>query len=273
MINSWSDTLIDFLRSSNEDEKVFEMFTRHVLPHISEAFKCQTINWLEVGAGDGNKTKLVAKAIRNLQQVKALNMTICEPSIDWLVYLQGSAFSKELPAGIQLSYINKSFEEFVNDGDGGEYNFISLVQVMYKESIKNALLKYIDKKEKCVPSLIWVDVEDKSGDFYKMRKLLSKEGKVMVRSLAEELIHELKNKGIPHKTFLTTNKVCVIDKNEIKTNDNHWIYPFILGCSKTTYNSLDDDEKKIVRGVVRKYIKDLKREKLEIPDISVLIHV
>lgn len=273
MINSWADTLTAFLKSSNEDERVCALFNESILPQVAKTFKGKSLNWLEVGAGDGNKTKQIAIAINSLHQFKNINLTICEPSMDWLVGLQGSTFIKQLPAKIDLDFANKTIEEFVATEKELDYDFISMVQVMYSTSIKDALLNFIDKKSKGKPYLIWVDVEDKSADFNKMRERLMQKGKTVVHSYADELIQDLKQRNIKSQTFLTTNKVCYINKKEVLTKDNHWLFPFVLGYDIKDFAAMSKGDKSLVLREVRNYVSKLEKSELNIPDISILIFV
>ncbi len=273
IINSWADTLTAFLKSSNEDERVCALFEENILPQLAKTFKGKNLNWLEVGAGDGNKTKQIANAINSLQQFKNINLTICEPSMDWLVSLQGSTFTKQLPVNIDLDFANKTIEEFVATEKEVDYDFISIIQVMYSASIKDAMLNYIDNKPKGKPCLIWVDVEDKSADFHKMRERLMQKGKAVVHSFADELIHDLKQRNIKSQTFLTTNKVCYINKQEVLSKDNHWLFPFVLGYDIEDFAAMSKSDKSLVRKELRNYVSKLEKSELKIPDISVLIFV
>lgn len=271
-LNSWSDTLIEFLKSSNEDERVLALFLQNVLPEITGYFSASTLNWLEIGVGDGNKTLEIAKSIKKLNKFNAVNLTLCEPSVDWLVTLHSTGIYKQLLSCAKLEYITKSIEEFTEDLQQGHFDFVSLVQVMYNSSIKNALVKYIDEKPKDKASLIWVDVEDKSGDFYKMRQILIDQGMQVVHSFADELILDLESRGLSYKTFLTTKKICTISPKEVFANDKHWLFPFIVGHEQHDFDMLTSNEKQIIIRTVKSYIAQLKQPLLNIPDLSILIY-
>ena len=270
-INSWADTLTEFLKSSNEDERVFALFAEKIIPEIKKINTVPVLNWLEVGAGEGNKTKMFADAINHIKQFKQINLTICEPSIDWLTRLQGSNFVNQQPSAINVDFINLSIEQLASSNNQHHYNFISVVQVMYSDSIKKAVLKLIDDTPKGNSCVFWIDVEDKSGDFYKMRAELAKFKESEVLSMADNFLGNLTERGIQYKIFYTKDKTCLINKTDILSNDNHWLFPFIIGSSHSEYNALEIKEKTLVRNVVRNYITTLDTILLNIPDISILI--
>jgi hypothetical protein len=270
--NSWADTLKIFLESSNEDEQVVAIFKDKILPEIQNTCKSNTVKWLEIGIGDGNKTKQVSDAISQLTTVRKIDLTVCEPSIEWLIALQQSGFSRQLNPKIQLHFINRCVQNLMNTNEVSNYDFISMVQVMYSESIKEVLLKYIDEKSKSTPCLIWVDVEDSSSDLYKIRQLLIKQGKKVVHALANQLMQNLTDRKIAYQTFLTTDKTCHIDKADILENDSHWLFPFILGCSIVEFEHMHLSDKQKVKTVVREYVAQLPTNMLNITDISILIY-
>ena len=71
-IKSWSDTLTEFLLSSNEDERVVALFKENILEVMANAITSNVFNWLEVGAGNGNKTQMVANLIDGLNQFEKI---------------------------------------------------------------------------------------------------------------------------------------------------------------------------------------------------------
>jgi len=273
MIKSWSDTLSSFLKSSNEDEAIHRTFTTNVLPTLLNVNDLKSLKWLEIGIGDGNKTRLFSKSIDEACFFDKVNLTICEPSIDWLVYLQSNNFTKSIPNNFDANFINFSIEEYVDCRIVNDYDFISIVQVMYSDSIKNAVLKLIDDTPKGNSCVYWIDVEDKSGDFYKMRAELAKFKKSEVNSMTDKFLEDLSERNIQYKTFYTVNKTCSINKSEILSNDNHWIFPFIIGSSYNEFDGLKVLEKSLIRNTVRNYISTLQTELLNIPDISILFTI
>ena len=148
-----------------------------------------------------------------------------------------------------------------------------MVQVMYSASIKDAMLRYIDRKLEQKPSLIWVDVEDKSSDFNIIRKQLLSKGLNVVHSFADEYLSDLKRKGIHFKTFNTVDKICRIDVMDILNNDSHWIFPFTLGCTTNEFRNSKITERKLVFNIVRSFVKELKHPVLNIPDVSILAFI
>ncbi|MDB5227814.1 MAG: hypothetical protein JWN78_2007 [Bacteroidota bacterium] len=272
-IKTWSDTLTQFLKSSNEDEKILSLFRKNILPKINNTVRGETLSWLEIGVGNGNKTQMIAHAIASLHQFKRIKLTICEPSINWLNDLKYSSFSEDLPTLVQLDFRNNSIEQFISLQKEMSFDFISLVQVMYSINIKNAILEYIDRRPKDKPCLLWIDVEDKSGDFYKIRKLLYQKAKDIIPSLLDELLYDLEIRNISYETFLTSDKICTINVKEVLTNENHWLFPFILGYNINDFNTMPSNNKNLVINIIRDYISGLGRNELNIPDISVLIHL
>ena len=270
-IKSWSDTLTEFLLSSNEDERVVALFKENILEVMANAITSNVFNWLEVGAGNGNKTQMVANLIDGLNQFEKINLTICEPSIDWLVALKNTDFAIKLSSKVKLDFYNKSIEQLINSNEKINYDFISIIQVMYSSTIKEAILQIVENKSVLKPTMIWVDVEDKSGDFYKIRKLVNQKIKVDVHSFAEELIQGLKYRKVKFKTFLTKNKIYKINVNQILEDDNHWLFPFILGYNIEEFSQMENFDKIVLRQIVRQYVSKIKNNQLNIPDISILI--
>lgn len=272
-INSWSDSLTKFLKSSNEDERVIALFNESILPEIRQQFCEDTLNWLEIGVGDGNKTLGFANAITSSRCFAKINLTICEPSLDWIVKIESSGIEKQICEAASVDFVRTTIEDFLETAIPRSYDFISMVQVMYSAGIKNALLRYIDRKLEQKSSLIWVDIEDTSSDFNIIRKQLLSKGLNVVHSFADEYLSDLKRKGIHFKTFNTVGKICRIDVRDILNNDSHWIFPFTLGCTINEFRNSKITERKLVFNIVRSFVKELKHPVLNIPDVSILTFI
>lgn len=267
-VKSWSDTLTEFLLSSNEDEKVLDLFEENILESLIKLNSKKELNWLEVGVGNGDKTLMIAKLLKNYNRV---NLTVCEPSTDWLDYLEDSNFQSKLPSNINLNIQNKTIEELVDENTLNDFDFISIIQVMYSQTIKNSIVEYVEKNSFKKPFLVWVDVEDKSGDFFKMRQLINKKIDIGVHSYIDELTDYLKEHDIKFNTFFTKEKVCKFNKREVLKKDNHWIFPFVIGNSFEEFEKMDFGKKREAMKIIRNYIMNIDGNLLNIPDISILI--
>ena len=60
----WADTLLGYLRSSNEDEQVVRFVGTKILPRLVGTF--EKINWLEIGPGPGTKTLPIAETLTRM---------------------------------------------------------------------------------------------------------------------------------------------------------------------------------------------------------------
>ena len=185
--------------------------------------------------------------------------------------MKNTDFAIKLSSKVKLDFYNKSIEQLINSNEKINYDFISIIQVMYSSTIKEAILQIVENKSVLKPTMIWVDVEDKSGDFYKIRKLVNQKIKVDVHSFAEELIQGLKYRKVKFKTFLTKNKIYKINVNQILEDDNHWLFPFILGYNIEEFSQMENFDKIVLRQIVRQYVSKIKNNQLNIPDISILI--
>ena len=54
-------------------------------------------------------------------------------------------------------------------------------------------------------------------------------------------------------------------------DDNHWLFPFILGYNIEEFSQMENFDKIVLRQIVRQYVSKIKNNQLNIPDISILI--
>jgi len=182
-MNSWVDTLQEFLESSNEDEKISQLFTDEILPRIIKKICTNELRWMEIGPGNGIKTKNMVLELDATRTYELLNVTICEPCMKWLFGLNNPSYLMPFSDSVNMNFLNKTFEYVVDNEIAFNYNFISVIQLLYYSNIKNSLIKFIDEKPLDLETTIWIDVEDESSDFNKMRELLIQKGENPVISL------------------------------------------------------------------------------------------
>lgn len=269
-MDSWIDTLPGFLSNSNEDEEIASLFRRDILSHIIQNKKV-ALKWLEIGPGNGNKTMLLAKELNNSGNFQFIELTLCEPDEKWHFVLN-ETIAKLRNSSISFSILHQTAEKFLSIPASDEYDFVSFIQVMYSESLKNSIVNYVSRNVHNRMRLVWIDVEDKKNDFAKMRSILMERGIATVRAYTDELLTDLNAIGVKYDLSYTSNKICNIDLSEMLKDDSYWLFPFLLGCNNEVFRNLPTQERTIVISTVRNYVVNLPRPVLNIPDISILIY-
>src|SRR3569833_550415 len=145
-MNSWVDTQQEILESSNEDEKISQLFTDEILPRIIKKICTNELRWMEIGPGNGIKTKNKVLELDATRTYEILNVTICEPCMKWLFGLYNPSYLKPFSDSVNMNFLNKTFEYVVDNEIAFNYNFISVIQLLYYSNINNSLIKFIDEK-------------------------------------------------------------------------------------------------------------------------------
>jgi len=274
-VHYWDDTLCDYLVRSNEDERVTDFLEAFIVNYFREKNKSCCFKWLEVGPGPGTKTLSILKLINNLKSSSFVSLSMLEPSIAWRNYLKAkSLLNKIKEHTCDFEVIGDNIEHYTENLTKSEldsFDLISVIHVMYSNSILKALLKLIDLFDEKHGCMIFNIVESEYSDFSKLRKIFNESGIDVPQSMLNLFLTELDRRGLPYKRHIINNKICNIELNEVMVNDNYWLFSFLLGYSEKDYCIMEKKEKTNVLSITRNYIKNLESAVLHVPDEAVLI--
>jgi hypothetical protein len=144
-VRDWGDTLLDYSRSSNEDERVIDFAISTLLSLITETEK--SIDWLEVGPGPGTKTLPIAHAVERVAKEGLRSLRLIEPAQIWCDFLR-----RNCPALLQLGELFEArFEDyarFESKGSGQWHpNFITCFHVLYEPRLTEEFLLYLKRQQ------------------------------------------------------------------------------------------------------------------------------
>ena len=265
----FDDTLIDFYENSNEIDVFVNLFKTAIMPFTT---RMQNVNrWLEVGIGDGTK---LLKILPLLNSNTKIDLTFLEPSDKWLHQLNISGnldkIRKLQNVKVNLNGSNITFEDYVNEKNVFNFDFISFIHIIHNSDLSETLFDFIDKKRNGKDFYLLITLENETNDLYKMRKLLYEKIDIdLPISQLSYIEEEIKERKFEYSKFNTRNKELNIKPQEIINNNNHWFYPFLLGCKyagfKTLYSKRKRDK---IYDIVNDYLREI--NKIDINDTTIV---
>ncbi len=273
---SWSDILYEYLEKSNEDECVLKIFNSDLNELINSRYESKgELDWLEIGPGPGTKTESMIYSVCSSPKVSAVKIYLLEPDFKWYQHMSDKVLEyKRLPEfGKVTNWIidNRSLRTFIKELPKGQllaFNFVSINHVIYSEDIVQDLLRLIKIKKKRGSKVctFFLTIESENSDFAKIRLQLQMLGIHVPGSALDLLLAGLRELNIIPRIKETENKVCELNYFHPLTNVNHWIYPFLLGCSKEEFLSLKQEKRQTILNVMNKWVADRKSTTLLVPD-------
>ena len=267
----WEDTLPDFLKSSNEDQKIINLFKKEIIPLFNEGKKDNQLKWLEIGCGDFYKSFHILNSFIENINLSHINLDVIEPSPIWIKSFY-KKYSPLITNKVKVDFIKSKLEDYIKSTKNYDFDFISIIHVLYEKDVTDSFLSLLDSmvenKKNCT---IFISVESENSDFALIRNELSQVGFKIPETRHTILDLEFNKRQLSYISKETVGKECTIDYDALNNNNDYWLYPFLLGISKCTFKSWNRFKKKSAIEIIRNKIILLKREKLSINDKTFLI--
>ncbi len=258
----FEDTIIDFYRQSNEVEEFYTVFKKYIFPNLKE----KDINWLEVGIGNGEK---ILKTLSLFN--KKPKITFLEPSNRWINELIISGNFDKLKTYSEINGTHRTFEDFTTYSNGFNFDLITFIQVLYEPHLVKSLFEFIDSQKNEKSYTLIINLENEENDLYKIRKQIADNNFDVPISQLSNIEEALKKRNIRYIKHNSENKKLNVSANEIIQADNHWFYPFILGCSKKDFLNIEKNIKKMIIQLVTSDIR--KKTIIDINDTTLIIFI
>ncbi len=271
MMRFWEDTLLNYLRLSNEDERVIKFVTKRILPLVEKL--SGKIDWLEVGPGPGTKTMKILRGLESLVNSHFGIVQLLEPCRIWRDYLcesQPSLFTSIRSRRVVMS--SSSFEDYTakfSDISGvSEPNFITFFHVLYGHELIESTVKYLKRRVKSKsPVIVCIVVESEKSDFYRLRQKLASMGFEVPFSAAALIRHQLVKAGIPVTASNLNTKHCQVASCR---GYMEWLLAFLLGCSQKALSKIPPNEKAEAYNLLSHYIHRKQNGYLTVPDLALI---
>ncbi|MDR1090058.1 MAG: hypothetical protein LBL79_03200 [Prevotella sp.] len=222
----FEDTVVDFYQNSNEVEVFTHEFICNILPEIDNR---TVLSWLDVGIGNGEKIAKIIPYISN-----EINLTFLEPSNSWVNELILTGNLDVIKGKTTAVGHYKTFEEFMNQKENC-FDLISFIHVLYNKKIVDSLFSFIDNKMNITNFSLLINVETENNDLSKIRKKLNDSKWYSPISQLPYIKEQLRKRHIKYVEYVSEGKILDVNIEDVINNENHWIYPLILGVSKKEY--------------------------------------
>jgi hypothetical protein len=250
----WEDTLPEFLTSSNEDEIIINLFREWVVPSINWQKFDSHLNWLEIGCGDFYKTYNILNLMKNFLSTSSLKLQVIEPSSVWVKNFHNK-YDNLTAKSMTVHFMPSKLEEYIAFNNKHNFDFISIIHVLYEKRVTYAFLKLLDdlisNKQSCT---VFISIESENSDFALIRNELSESGFSVPESKHTFLESEFERRQLYYLSKETEGKKCQIDLKTLINNNDYWLYPFMLGISKTTFNSWDKSKRNYAIEIIQNRI-------------------
>ncbi len=272
----WQGSAQLFFAHSNEERRLHDHFVEHVLPRLREHTKSitsSTFRWLDVGPGDGlhlRSFKEVVQASLDASEVD-LQLTLIEPSMSWfeqLLSLPGFNDSERVTA------IPETFQEHLTRHSLSDYHLVTFTHLLYDRALADALTEAVAAYYSTAltrHTAIHLVMEQPGSAMDVMRSRLEALGVPVPRTQYQHLADALRDTGIPHEVIEIPDQWCTIDPVDLMTNDQHWLFGFVIGGSTRDLDQLSAGDQRSIREVVRDHISSLADGRLSIDDVTIWI--
>lgn len=263
----WKDTLLNYLRLSNEDERVLGFVSSILLPAFSTLET--PMNWLEIGPGPGTKTARIADTIRASKSIALSRSQMLEPSPVWRDHLR-----RHYPQLVDSTALTDSpLEEYAARAtalsDSWQPNFITCFHVLYEADLIHVYFELLKHVYSCGrPFLACALVEAEDSDLFKLRQKLMLRG--IVRPLpAVTLIREVAGKsGLKVREFRVNGQHLHIAHDPVSLR---WFLAFLLGIDTSAVEMLPETTRNECFDEIYRFVSQKADHRLEIPDTAFVV--
>lgn len=271
----WGQTLLEFLRHSNEDDAYTRWF-KLLTPRLTrgELVRTASIKWLDIGSGPGTKTGRLLRLLNSLSN--AVHIDVVEPDPAWATYLAKELRDAAL-GGVTSSFYRSTLQVYgeaqrpnILDAAGG---LVTAFQVLYDGALVEQIAQLIHQRRN---SLFIISAESFDSDLSRLRREVSCSTNLMcTRSYLPDLVARTETKTRHIKTVNILGKRMSITSESIGELDSPgWFMPFVLGTDFSAYMSLSRTAREKLLGKIRDWLR-LNGPgdccELRIPDIALIV--
>lgn len=266
-MNTWEDTLSLFIQSSNENEMILEDFGERLVPWlVDKARRDGQLAWLDVGPGDGEKTELIAHRLR-LAIEEPMHTTLLEPHMPWHEKLA----ALNIPADVHIHVVPHTLQNYRRSASLSSFSFISMLHVLYDRPLVDATLDWISDDLDPKRTLIYIVNEHPETQLAHLKALVREQGLIVPETQIGHAIQGLQARGIPFRHYVIGGQRCHLDVQGVLRDDEHWVFPFVLGCSNSDYERLPRAMRERLQQTVREFLPTLSQDYIGIDDQAILI--
>ncbi|MBN2331027.1 MAG: hypothetical protein JXC85_04365 [Candidatus Aenigmarchaeota archaeon] len=261
---TWEDTLLDYLRTSNEDEQVVNFVSKTILPQLTSRF--DKIDWLELGPGPGTKTQLILEDIMGSAQAHLRSLRLIEPSVAWCDFIRRN--TPEILNTIKI--FEMSFNDYLYSEsrlyDKWQPNFVTCFHVLYEYELIEEFLLYLKHQEQTGHRLLaCIIVESEHSDFFKLRQKLIHFGQPQPSPAALQLRSSVSKLGLPAQEF-------EVNSQYFRISDIYeglqWLLAFLFGCEKEALTKIPEKVRMEANEIIKQFLEKKQNQVLEVPDIA-----
>ena len=260
----WEDTLLTYLRLSNEDEEVVKFVSTTVLPQLTRRF--DKIDWLDLGPGPGTKTQLISKVITGLAETNLRSLRLIEPSAAWCDFIRRR--TPDILGTIEI--FEMSFKDYLYSEsrlyDQWQPNFVTCFHVLYEYELIEEFLLYLKYQEQTGHHLLaCIIVESERSDIFKLRQKLLPLGQPLPSPAALQLRSSISKLGLPAQE-------SEVNSQHFRISDNYeglqWLLAFLYGCEKEMLTKISEKVRMEAIEIIQQFLAKKHNQVLEVPDVS-----
>ena len=265
----WDDTLIPYLRSSNEDEVVLRAFERDAVSVLDQW--TTPFCWFEIGPGPGTKTLGFARLLS--RGSAAIHKTVLvESSKYWICHLEQTGGLGELRTVLEapVSLAEEAFGCFAAKLRANEPqprpSLITMVHVLYDAKALDEFAEFTFTFAAWAcrePLLYFVVSEADDSDFAVLREALRRRGFDVPAydAAAVGRILSSRSRGM-FREFRLEGKHCLAPDEAV----DDWLAPFLLGCCRESFRELPGSQRSEVVAVIHEHLRTRIGGTLWVPD-------
>lgn len=264
---AWGDSLLDYLHSSNEDERVVGFVTGDVLPLLTIIEG--RVDWLEVGPGPGTKTLPIARALQRGGKEKLHSLRLLEPARIWRDFL-----CQKCPDLLRFGELSgATFEEYALSDlkDCGKWhpNFITCFHVLYDLGLIEEFIRHLQHQRRTGRRVLaCVIVEAERSDLFQLRQQLLPLGQVQPCHAAPLLRKFVSQSGLSVEETEINEQYWEVPDNQ---KSMEWLLAFLLGCERKRLNEMPKKSRLDGSDIIRRFLARKNSLLLEVPDVAFTI--
>jgi hypothetical protein len=224
----WRDTLLTFLSHSDEDAAYEHFFVKNLSLWLGTlSSPLPELNWLDIGAGPGTKTRRLLSLL--CTQFSTINLTAVDSDPIWTNHLSHKHFSSD---HVHYSYLQDRFDRYMSiEGNITiRPHFVTSFQVLYDNSLVDDFMCAISNNPQ---ALFVITAECSSSDLAQLRNdILVHMDISCARSFLPDLSHRL---ALTDRQFaiipIPDQSLYLTDECIGSANSPGWFLPFLLAIS------------------------------------------
>lgn len=259
----WSDTLLPFLQNSNEDLAYAEFFCQLAPLMCKLRGSSPRLQWCDIGAGPGSKTRSLLSALQSSGQDVAL--TIVEPDPIWMKYLS-TLDIRDLATPIEICSSDLESWSESNRNKARQFSLFTAFHVLYCADLVRPFASLIERHPE---SLFLFSGEAKDSELARLRAALSSEiGLEVAKCALGELVEHSTARDDLDVALIRLQKSLTISNRCIGSLDSPgWFIPFVLGKTVAEFMQLTSDVREAIFGWIGRHFRfEHLTQVLRIPD-------